>query len=128
MDLNCRSVSGRMAARTTTVRAMIETPHCSPTLSWKNIRTASNTSISGWKMLAKTVTVRGVAPGGAPNRRCASTGSKPPWLNGLQRSTRHPARTSPRSMPYRWIACVAYVEQLGSYLQRVPNSGEMNRW
>src|SRR5437764_1412312 len=33
------------------------------------------------------------------NRRWASTGSKPPWLNGLQRSTRHAASTSPRSMP-----------------------------
>ena len=31
--------------------------------------------------------------------RCACTGSKPPWLNGLQRSRRQPASTSPRSMP-----------------------------
>ena len=29
-------------------------------------------------------------------------------------------------MPYRWIAWIAYVEQLGSYLQRAPNNGEMN--
>ena len=39
------------------------------------------------------------------NRRWASTGSKPPWLNGLQRSSRHAASTSPRSMPYSRIAC-----------------------
>ena len=33
------------------------------------------------------------------NSRCSSTGSNPPWLHGLQRSNRQPARTSPRSMP-----------------------------
>ena len=43
--------------------------------------------------------------GGERNRRWASTGSKPPWLHGLQRSRRQPASTSPRSMPYRSIAC-----------------------
>ena len=47
------------------------------------------------------------------NRRCSSTGSKPPWLKGLHRNSRHPARTSPRSMPNRSIACTAYSEHDG---------------
>jgi hypothetical protein len=45
--------------------------------------------------------------------RWASTGSTPPRLQGLQRSSRHPARTSPRSMPNLVIACAAYSEQDG---------------
>ena len=38
--------------------------------------------------------------------RCACTGSKPPWLNGLQRSRRQAASTSPRSMPNSEIAWI----------------------
>ena len=33
------------------------------------------------------------------NRRCSLTGSYPPWLNGLQRSSRQPASTVPRNGP-----------------------------
>ena len=39
------------------------------------------------------------ARGGRRNKVCADTGSYPPWLKGLQRSSRHPASTEPRSMP-----------------------------
>ena len=59
--------------------------------------------------------------------RCACTGSKPPWLNGLQRSRRQAASTSPRSMPNSEIAWTAYSEQLGAYLQRGGSSGEITR-
>ena len=40
------------AARITTVIATIDQPHEMPTELWKNFRTASKTSISGWKMFA----------------------------------------------------------------------------
>jgi hypothetical protein len=59
--------------------------------------------------------------------RCCSTGSKPPWLHGLQRSRRQAASTRPRSMPNLRIACAAYSEQVGSYLQRRPSAGEISR-
>ena len=39
MDLNCLSVSGISAARTTMVSAMIEKPQENPTVSWKNTST-----------------------------------------------------------------------------------------
>jgi hypothetical protein len=39
MDLNCLSVSGMSAARTTMVSAMIEKPHEKPAVSWKNTST-----------------------------------------------------------------------------------------
>ena len=104
MDLNCLSVSGSSAARTTTVSATIEAPQPIPTVSWKNLRIASKKSISGWRTLAKKTTGQecgesGVRGSGRRKSVCADTGSYPPWLNGLQRSRRQAARTAPRSMP-----------------------------
>ena len=54
IDLNCLTVSGMSTARTQIVSRTIEKPHETPTESWKNFRTDSKTSISGWKMLAVT--------------------------------------------------------------------------
>ena len=48
----CFTASGRSSARTAIVSSTIDQPHDTPTLSWKNFSTASNTSISGWKMFA----------------------------------------------------------------------------
>src|ERR671923_215826 len=59
MDLNCLSVSGMSAARTTTVSATIAHPQARPTVSWKNRRIASKKSISGWRTLAKGTTGQG---------------------------------------------------------------------
>src|SRR5205085_7562974 len=50
------------------------------------------------------------------------TGSKPPWLHGLQRSSRQPARALPRTRPWRRSACTAYSEHEGWYLQVVGKS------
>src|SRR6201987_540594 len=50
------------------------------------------------------------------------TGSKPPWLQGLQRSRRQPARRLPRTRPWRRSAWTAYSEQDGWYLQVVGKS------
>jgi hypothetical protein len=47
------------------------------------------------------------------NSRWSSTRSTPPWLQGLHRSNRQPARISPRSMPNLVIACAAYSEHEG---------------
>ena len=98
-----------------TVSSTIDQPQGTPTLLWKNFSTASKTSISGWKMLA--VSEHGQAlvarARGGLNSRWSSTGSNPPWLQGLQRSSRQPASTSPRSMPNRSIACAAYSEHEG---------------
>jgi hypothetical protein len=55
IDLICFHVSGISAARTVTVRAMIEKPQLKPMLSWKNNITLSSASMSGWKMLASGV-------------------------------------------------------------------------
>ena len=54
IEWNCLTVSGSRTARITIVSSTIEKPHEIPTWLWKNLRTASNTSISGWKMLAAT--------------------------------------------------------------------------
>jgi hypothetical protein len=51
-------VSGTSSARITTVSSTIDQPHGTPTLLWKNFKTASNTSISGWKMFAMSSMVR----------------------------------------------------------------------
>ena len=48
IEWNCLNVSGSSAARTRIVSAMIDQPHWSPTVSWKNFRIASKKSISGW--------------------------------------------------------------------------------
>src|SRR4029079_5972914 len=50
------------------------------------------------------------------------TGSKPPWLQGLQRSSRQPASRLPRTRPWRRSACTAYSEQEGWCLQVGGNS------
>ena len=71
----CLSVSGIMAARTTIVSSTIEKPQEIPTLLWKNLRTASKTSISGWKIFAVTSIVRSSQEVGTLNNRCSSTGS-----------------------------------------------------
>ncbi len=98
----------------TIVSSTIDQPHGTPTLLWKNFRTASKTSISGWKMFAATSIGQAVPTGWRGwNSRWSSTGSKPPWLHGLHRSSRQPARTSPRSMPNCRIACTAYSEHEG---------------
>ena len=39
------------------------------------------------------------APGRGLNNVCASTGSQPPWLNGLHRASRQAARRTPRDGP-----------------------------
>src|SRR5262245_27650272 len=49
--------------------------------------------------------------------------STPPWLHGLQRSRRQPARIEPLTKPYSRSASSAYCEQDGWYLQRFPVSG-----
>ena len=54
IEWNCLTVSGTRIARITTVSSTIEKPHEIPTWLWKNLRTASKMSISGWKMLAVT--------------------------------------------------------------------------
>src|SRR6266511_4695400 len=48
---------------------------------------------------------------------CCSTWSTPPRLHGLQRSSRQPARITPRTSPYLRSASIAYCEQDGWYLQ-----------
>jgi hypothetical protein len=48
-------VRGTRAARTTTVRAMIDVPQVNPTSSWKNFRIASAASSSGCRMLASGI-------------------------------------------------------------------------
>ena len=50
------------------------------------------------------------------------TGSKPPRLHGLQRSSRQPARTLPRTRPVLRTACTAYSEHDGWYLHVVGKS------
>ena len=50
----CRTVSGTRIARTQIVSSTMAQPQGIPTLLWKNFRTDSKTSISGWKMLAVT--------------------------------------------------------------------------
>ena len=115
IDLNCLNVSGTRSARTTTVSAMIEKPQRSPTVSWKNTMTLSKTSISGCRMLAMMGHQEwGVGVGRVRNRRWAATGSKPPWLNGLQRSSRHPASTRP-----------AQYAELADRLDRVGRAGRL---
>ncbi len=54
MERNCLIVSGSISVRTTIVIAMIDAPQPKPTVSWKNRRTCSNTSMIGWKMFART--------------------------------------------------------------------------
>src|SRR5438045_169738 len=54
MERTCLKVSGRIASRTTQVRPMIDGPQPRPTVLCQNLRIASLTSISGWKMLART--------------------------------------------------------------------------
>ncbi len=77
IDLICRNVNGTSTARTQIVRSTIEKPQLTPTLLWKNFRTDSKTSISGWKMLAVTSIGQGLGLGAGPvlNNRCSSTGS-----------------------------------------------------
>ncbi len=58
----------------------------------------------------------------------SETGSQPPWLQGLQRRSRQPARTVPRITPSSRTASTAYAEQVGSYLQRRGRAGETKRW
>ncbi len=50
----CLTVRGTSSARTQMVSSTIAQPQGIPMLLWKNFSTASNTSISGWKMLAVT--------------------------------------------------------------------------
>ena len=47
IDLNCFSVSGSSAARTSTVSATIDQPQLKPTVSWKKRRIASKKAIRG---------------------------------------------------------------------------------
>ena len=54
-------------------------------------------------------------------------GSKPPWLQGLQRSTRHAASALPRTSPLARRASRAYCEQDGWYLHVVGNSAPESR-
>ena len=54
------------------------------------------------------------------------TGSMPPRPNGLQRSTLHTARASPRIAPHSLIASIAYCEQVGVNRQQGFLSGDMN--
>jgi hypothetical protein len=46
-------------------------------------------------------------------RRRSEISSMPPWLNGLQRKRRQPARIEPRTGPSSRSACTAYSEQVG---------------
>ena len=55
------------------------------------------------------------------NSRWSSALSTPPWLQGLQRSSRQPARIVPRTSPYRRRASMAYCEQDGWYLHVAGN-------
>ncbi len=81
---------------------------------WKNLITSSKTVISGPSMFAAISMGQELATGARVLKsRWCSTGSKPPWLKGLQRTSRQAARTSPRSMPNRVIACTAYSEHDG---------------
>ena len=101
MDLNCLSVSGSSAARTSTVSATMAPPQPNPTVSWKKTRIASKKLMSGAKT-SDTVQelVESVGRGAVRGKSvCADTGSYPPWLNGLHRRRRHAASTAPRSMP-----------------------------
>ena len=59
IDLNCLSVSGISAARTTIVMQTIDMPQPIP-VEWKALRIASKKSTSGWRTLAKTNTARSV--------------------------------------------------------------------
>ena len=54
------------------------------------------------------------------------TGSMPPRPNGLQRSTLHTARASPRIAPHSFTASIAYCEQVGVNRQQGFLSGDMN--
>ena len=62
IEWNCLTVSGSRSARIRIVRNTIDKPHETPTLLWKNFRTDSKTSISGWKMLAMRNMVRRPEP------------------------------------------------------------------
>ena len=85
-----------MAARTTTVSAMIDTPQLKPHAVVEERQDRLDHVDQRLEDVGEDGHgARCGAAGRAPNRRCASTGSKPPWLNGLQRSRRQPARTSP---------------------------------
>ena len=68
IERNCLTASGSSAARTTNVSRMIDRPQLAPTLSWKNLRIDSKTSISGCRMFAVMGTmgsgVRGPRRGG----------------------------------------------------------------
>ena len=50
----------------------------------------------------------------------------PPRPNGLQRSTLHTARASPRIAPHSFTASIAYCEQVGVNRQQGFLSGDMN--
>src|SRR3954451_22611385 len=108
MDLNCLSVSGISAVRTTMVSAMIEKPQESPTESWKNTSTPSNTSISGWTGLAIGRMFIGSGRGGGtgagpprdPSRRgwtgCSAAHATPPAPDpAVCRSRGSPGRRTP---------------------------------
>jgi len=47
IERSCLSVSGSSSERMSTVSAMIARPHPNPTWSWKTLRIASKTLISG---------------------------------------------------------------------------------
>ena len=50
---------------------------------------------------------------GGRNSVRSRTWSTPPWLHGLQRSSRNAASPAPRTTPCRSTAISAYCEQLG---------------
>src|SRR5580658_1973752 len=53
-----------------------------------------------------------------------TTGSSPPFANGLHRNTRTIAIRLPRATPYRSTASIAYSEQDGTYRHAGRNIGE----
>src|SRR6185503_1505935 len=58
----------------------------------------------------------------------SATWSTPPWLHGLQRSSRQPATIPPRTSPSSRNASIAYCEQLGWYLHVPAGVSSPNVW
>ena len=92
---------------------MIAPPQLSPTLSWKNCEDRVGDvdqrlqDVGDERRHQRSAPRRGSRPdrpGRDPQREAFGHGVEAPWLNGLQRSRRQPASSTPRRTPKRLIA------------------------
>ena len=91
IELICLIVSGTISSRTITVRPTIDQPQLEPDVVVQHREQPVGRVDQRLEDVCEDE--------GHRNRRCALTGSYPPWLNGLQRSSRQTASTKPRSGP-----------------------------